>query len=70
MKLEYDAESGTWLLNGWSFEKRGGGSFINYWTAEKGEKWFWAKTRKQAIEFAKIIDNGGQIEKLFLSSLY
>ena len=70
MKLGYDAENGLWLLDGWAFEKVGGHVTVSIWNASKGDKWFWARTRKQAIEFARLLDAGLDIPALNKTALY
>jgi len=70
MKLTYDSENGLWLLNGWAFEQTGGFCTIKRWEARKENLFFWARTRKQAIEYANIIDKGGNIPEINLKPLY
>lgn len=56
--------------NGWQIERVGGFCTMKRYVASKNDKWHWAFLLRECKELCDIRDNGGDIKKLYLRSLY
>lgn len=56
--------------NGWTIETVGGHITLKRFVAYKNGKTLWAFRLKECKQFCDIRDNGGEINKLYLESLY